>query len=67
MGDKNQHLRLDLHAKGGKTIKAVAFFAPDEWLNLPDDAECDYLIKPVENEWRGTRSIEARLVDVIPA
>ncbi len=65
MGDKNQHLRLDLHAKDGKTIKAVAFFAPEEWLNLPDDAECDYLIKPVENEWRGTRSIEARLVDII--
>ena len=65
MGDKNQHLRLDLHAKDGKTIKAVAFFAPEEWLNLPYDAECDYLIKPVENEWRGTRSIEARLVDII--
>lgn len=65
MGDKNQHLRLDLHAKDGKTIKTVAFFAPDEWLNLPDDVECDYLIKPVENEWRGTRSIEAHLVDIV--
>lgn len=65
MGSQNQHLRLDLKARDGRSIKSVAFFAPDDWLNLDINAEHDFLIKPVENEWRGTRSIEARLVDIV--
>ena len=65
MGDKNQHLRLDLRDKNGKTIKCVAFFAPEKWFNLYQDEKYDFLIKPIENEWNGTRSVEARLVDII--
>ena len=66
MGDKNQHLRLDLRDKNGKTIKCVAFFAPEKWLNgLYQDENYDFLIKPVENEWNGTRSVEARICDII--
>lgn len=68
MGDKNQHLRLDLKDKNGRTIKCVAFFAPDKWLNsLYPDEYYDFLIKPVENEWNGTRSVEARICDIIEA
>ena len=59
-----EHLRLDLRDKNGKTIKCVAFFAPEKWLNLYQDEKYDFLIKPIENEWNGTRSVEARLVDV---
>lgn len=66
MGDKGQHLRLDLKGKDGKIIKCVSFFAPEDWLNLYDDEQYDFLIKPVENEWNGTRSVEARLVDILP-
>lgn len=65
MGADQNHLRLDLMTKDGKTIKAIAFFANPEWLALPEDAECDYFVKPIENEWRGTRSIEARLVNIM--
>lgn len=66
MGDKNQHLRLDLRDKNGKTIKCVAFFAPEKWLSgLYQDGEYSFLIKPIENEWNGTRSVEARLVDIV--
>jgi single-stranded-DNA-specific exonuclease len=61
-----QHLRLDLQTNDEKTIKAVAFFAPEAWFNLDSYDSYDFLIKPVENEWRGTRSIEARLIDVYP-
>ena len=68
MGDKNQHLRLDLKDKNGRIIKCVAFFAPDKWLNnLYSDEYYDFLIKPVENEWNGTRSVEARICDIIEA
>lgn len=65
MGDKNQHLRLDLRDQNGKIIKCVAFFAPEKWFNLYDDAKYDFLIKPVENVWNGTRSVEARICDII--
>lgn len=66
MGDKNQHLRLDLRDKNDRAIKCIAFFAPEKWLNgLYRDEKYDFLIKPVENEWNGTRSVEARICDII--
>lgn len=68
MGDKGQHLRLDIRDKSGKIIKCVAFLAPEKWLSgLYTDETYDFLIKPVENEWNGTRSVEARICDIIEA
>ena len=64
MGDKGQHLRLDLKTRDGKIIKCVAFFAPEKWFNLYDDETYNFIIKPVENNWNGVRSIEARLLDI---
>lgn len=65
MGAKGQHLRLDLRDSRGKIFKCVAFFAPEKWFSLYGDEQYDFLIKPVENEWNGTRSVEARLIDII--
>ncbi len=65
MGDKGQHLRLDIRDKNGKTLKCVAFFAPEKWFDLYSDARYNIFIKPAENEWNGTRSIEARICDII--
>ena len=67
MGDKGQHLRLDLRGKDGKILKCVAFFAPENWFNLSADESYNFFIKPVENEWNGVRSVEARLIDVVEA
>ena len=65
MGDQGQHLRIDIKGKDGKILKCVAFSAPEPWFNLDNYDPHDFLIKPVENEWNGTRSVEARLIDVI--
>ena len=65
MGDKGQHLRLDIRGKDGKIIKLVAFYAPESWFSLSEIDECDFLIKPIENEWNSVRSVEGRLLDVI--
>lgn len=66
MGTERQHLRLDITDQAGKTIKCIAFFAPEKWLNgLYQDGDYKFLIKPVINEFRGTRSVEARLIDII--
>lgn len=64
MGDKGQHIRLDIKSKDGKIIKCVAFSAPEKWFTLYDDESYTFTIKPVENNWNGVRSIEARLLDI---
>ena len=65
MGQDGTHLRLDLRAKDGANIKSVAFSAPDAWFHLYDDELYNFLIQPTVNEWNGTRSVEARLLDII--
>ncbi len=65
MGTKNQHLRLDIKSKDGKTIKLVAFFAPENWFKFEPGMILDILIKIAENEWNGTRSIEGRIIDIL--
>lgn len=67
MGPNGQHLCLNIKSKDGKIIKCVAFSAPEKWFNLYDDEEYDFTIKPIENNWNGVRSIEARLLDVKPS
>ena len=64
MGSNGQHLCLNLKSKDGKIIKCIAFSAPEKWFNLYDDEEYDFTVKPIENNWNGVRSIEARLIDV---
>ena len=67
MGGDGTHLRLDLRGRDGATIKSVAFSAPDPWFYLYDDRTYNFLIQPTVNEWNGTRSCEARLLDVLDA
>ncbi len=67
MGSDGQHLRLDLRGKDGKIIKCVSFFAPASWFTLDEAENYDFLIRPIENEFRGVRSVEARLLDILPS
>ncbi len=66
LGQDGTHLRLDLKGEGTKVIKALAFSAPESWFSLYDDTTYDFLIQPTANEWNGVRSIEARLLDILP-
>lgn len=65
MGAEENHLRLDIKDKQGKTLKLVAFFAPDEWLNLDYDAKIEPLVKLSENDFNGVKSVEAQILDII--
>ncbi len=64
MGDKGQHLRIDLKGTDGGILKCVAFSAPEPWFRLDNYDSHDFIVKPVENEWNGVRSAEARLIDI---
>lgn len=65
MGDQGQHIRIDIKGKDDKILKCIAFSAPEAWFNLDSYESHDFMIKPIENEWNGVRSVEARLVDVL--
>lgn len=65
MGSERNHLRLDLRDSHGNYLKAVAFFAPEQWLNLdPQFNRIEPLIKLTENEFNGVKSVEARIIDI---
>lgn len=65
MGSDRNHLRLDLRDEAGRQLKCLAFFAPTKWLQL--DPELDHvepLVKLIENDFNGVRSLEARIIDI---
>ena len=65
LGDHSQHLRIDLRGKDKTIIKCIAFSAPESWFALDNYDPHSFILKPIENEWNGVRSIEARLLDVV--
>lgn len=66
MGIECNHLRLDLRDKAGKSLKCLAFYAPEEWFNLdPQFDHIEPLVKFIENDFNGVRSLEARIVDIV--
>lgn len=65
MGADQNHLRLDLKDKTGKTLKCLAFSAPRTWLNLdPQFDRIEPLVTFNENDFNGVRSLEARIADI---
>ena len=64
MGTEGQHLRLDITDRSGRPLKLVAFYAPENWLNLTPDAQIEPIVTLVENNFNGVRSCEARLIDL---
>ena len=65
MGAEGQHLRIDVRDRNGNTLKLVAFYAPENWLNLDYDMIIEPIIKLTENEFNGARSVEGRIIDIV--
>ena len=65
MGAERNHLRLDLRDKAGKSLKCLAFYAPEHWLNLnPEFNHIEPLVQFIENDFNGVKSLEARITDI---
>ncbi len=64
LGANKNHLRIDFADNEGRTIKTIAFFAPENWLKLTSDDHVSALIKLVKNEFAGIQTAEARIVDL---
>ena len=65
MGTDAKHLSLLVKGTDGETMRLVAFFAPSEWFEITPGESKDILIRMMENEWRGTRSVEGRIVEIL--
>ena len=66
MGADRNHLRLDLRDHHNRHLKCLAFFAPEEWLQLdPATDRIELLVKLTLNDFNGIKSLEARICDII--
>lgn len=65
IGSDQNHLRLELTDKTGKFLKLIAFYAPKTWLDLNSHSDkIEPLVRLIENDWNGVKSLEARIVDL---
>ena len=62
MGEEEKHLRLIVQGEDGGTLKLLAFSAPKLWLDVTMGDEVTVWINLIENEWRGLRSVEGRIL-----
>ena len=64
MGSEGNHLCLMVRGADDKTMKMVAFSAPDGWFRISPGEKVDILIRVLENEWNGVVSVEGRVLEV---
>lgn len=62
LGAEGRHLRLTVWDKQGKSLKLIRFYAPEEDLRLQGGETVNAWITLAENEFRGLRSVEGRIL-----
>lgn len=63
MGDKEQHVKLQLEDMAGKILSALAFNAPEHYFVQPGE-RVEIWGQVTLNEWRGMRNVEMRLLEL---
>ncbi len=64
LGEEQNHLKLTLKDEDGKSLKVMAFYAPEEWLGMKVQKRADVWVNVVINEWQGLKSVEGRIVNI---
>lgn len=64
MGSEGQHVKLTLRDETGQ-LQMIAFAAPEHFFVQPGQV-VDVWYQPIENEWRGVRQVEGRLLHLAP-
>ena len=62
MGDEGQHLRLLIRGEGEKTLKVLAFNAPEQWRRIERGQRANLWTRIEKNEFRRTASVEGRIL-----
>lgn len=63
MGDKKQHIKLTLKDSQNITLQALAFSAPEHFFVGSGDKISAWVTLDI-NEWRGSRSVEGKLLEL---
>lgn len=64
LGEKQNHLRLVVWDKNGKSLKLMMFNAPEEYLRISGGEYVNVWINLTENNFRNTRSVEGRILKI---
>lgn len=64
LGAEGEHLRLVVEDDKGGSLKVMQFFAPAENLKIQPGGRANVWITLQENEFRGVRSVEGRVVKI---
>lgn len=62
LGKEERHLRLTVWDKQGKSLKLMRFYAPEQDLRLKGGETVNVWITLAENDFRGLRSVEGRIL-----
>ena len=62
LGSEGQHLRLTVWDQYGKNLKLMCFSAPEKYLRLRGGEIVNVWVTLGENEFRGLRSVEGRIL-----
>ena len=61
---KEKHLSLLFFDANGKSMKMMAFYAPEEWLSLPESGRARVQFTLMKNEWRGNVEIAGNIISL---
>lgn len=64
IGENQDHLRLSVWDQNGVSLKLMWFYAPEKYLKITPGATANIWITIEENEFRGTRSVEGRILKI---
>lgn len=64
LGADGEHLRLVVEDDRGGSLKLMQFFAPEENLKIQPGGRANMWITLTENEFRGVRSVEGRILKI---
>lgn len=63
LGAERKHLKLTV-SDGSDSIRLIAFYAPEEWMEIQPGETISVLISPMVNEWNGVSSVEGRIIEI---
>ena len=64
LGENREHLRLIVWDNNGERLKLMWFYAPEKYLKMKPGGTADIWITLEENEFRGLRSVEGRILRI---
>lgn len=64
LGAEGKHLKLTVADAESGQMRLIAFYAPEEWMEIQPGETISVLISPMVNEWNGVSSVEGRIIEI---